>query len=375
MRVGVLHNLPRGGAPRRMAEQLRHLAAEQVEVCLGGAEPVTPDATIVPWQPLAPRLPRAARPALRYADLAGAVVAWRRAAVRMRRLRPEVIFANPCRFLQGPLALTALPMPSLYFCDEPHLPASDTDMRASRNDSTERLYAPLYEAERRLDRAATLAATALATNSRFTAARIEAIYGRPATVLPMGVPESFDASFETPRHLLSVGALLPDKGHELAVRAAALSQVRWPLVILTPRPDPEAEGRLARLAAELRVELTVRSAVSDAEVAATYRGAVALLYLAREEPFGLASIEAQRCGTPVIVSAAGGLPETIAEGITGWAVTRDPAAAAARLDELADHERRAVMGREAAKRAEPLTWRSAAAALDVLLRKVARYDP
>jgi len=373
MRVVAIHNLPRGGARRRLAEQVRHLDHALSEVCLSTAEPVTDDPVIIPYAPRAPRLPPAARPPARYTDLAELARAWRAAADAVRRARPDVVFANPCQFLNGPIGLVRLDCPSVYFCDEPHLPASDPATRASRNPATRLLYAPLQEARRRLDRAATLRATALATNSAFTAGRIAAIYGRAAAVLPMGVPDSFTPAAvpEPPRHVLSVGALLPDKGHDLVLEAVALTQARRPVTIIAPRADAAAADELERRARELGVTLRLLIGVGDDDVLAAFRGALATVYLAREEPFGLVSIEAQRCGSPVIVTAAGGLPETIQDGLTGWAVPRTPQAAAARLDELEDPARRAAMAGAAAEHAAGATWGASADALDGLLRAVA----
>jgi glycosyltransferase involved in cell wall biosynthesis len=48
-----------------------------------------------------------------------------------------------------------------------------------------------------------------------------------------------------------------------------------------------------------------------------------------EEPFGLVMIEAMACGTPVIALRRGSVPEVIDEGITGFIVEDEAAAAAA----------------------------------------------
>ena len=368
MKVAVIHNLARGGARRRLEQQLQHVRADIVEICLSQALPVTDDPIVVPDHQLAPAARRLIRPPVRYLDLATLTLAWMRVAVVLRRVRPDVIFANPCQLLQAPAALIGAAAPSLYFCDEPRATESDPRVRLSRNDSTRAAYAALYAAERLLDRAATLRATVVATNSRHTAAAITAVYGRSAAVLPMGVPESFTPTFEPPAHLLSVASLTPDKGHELVLRAAAAARSNWPVTIVAPRPHPSAERALTSLADALRVQLTIRTAISDDELIREYRRAQATLYLAREEPFGLASLEAQACGSPVVVAAEGGLPETLLNGVTGWAIPRTALAAAGCIDRLDELFLRERMARAAAEHAARSPWSRAGDALYHLLQ-------
>ena len=63
-------------------------------------------------------------------------------------------------------------------------------------------------------------------------------------------------------------------------------------------------------------------ACSDADVRQLYRGAAAML-LPGEEDFGIAPVEAQACGRPVVALGCGGALETIVDGVTGVLVT-DP---------------------------------------------------
>jgi glycosyltransferase involved in cell wall biosynthesis len=374
MRIAMVHNLPPGGARRVLLEHARHLDDELVEFCLTTASPVTDAPHRVSYEPVAPKLAPALRPALRYGDLARLLRAWRRLTQQVRdQPRFDVVLAHPCQFLQAPPALAWLAPPGVYFCHEPRRVDYEPSARSTRSARTRHVYAPLYHAERSRDRAAVRAAARIVTNSDFTARRIRDAYGRDATPLPLGVPEGFRAapSPVAPRHLLSVGALLPTKGHDLVVEAAARARRRWPVTIVAPRPDRAEERRLRALALARGVVLDVRIAITDDELRDAYRQAAATLYLAREEPYGLASLEAQSCGAPVIVAAEGGLPETIVAEVTGWAVPREPAAAAAKIDLLDDAPRRERMAERAAEHGGRLTWRASAAAMHAVLNAAA----
>ena len=77
--------------------------------------------------------------------------------------------------------------------------------------------------------------------------------------------------------------------------------------------------------------------ISDEEKSEFLSGAIALLTLIDwPEPFGLVMIEAMACGTPVITFRRGAAPEVIDDGVTGFIVGDEAAAAAAvgRLHQL-----------------------------------------
>jgi glycosyltransferase involved in cell wall biosynthesis len=74
-------------------------------------------------------------------------------------------------------------------------------------------------------------------------------------------------------------------------------------------------------------------------------GAVALLFpIAWPEPFGLVMIEAMACGTPVIASPRGSVPEVIDEGVTGT-IVRHMHEAVAAVSRVAAFDRRRVRQR------------------------------
>jgi len=352
-----------------MAEQMHRLRGEAREFCLETSTPVGSGATIIQFAPVAERLPRALRPAARYSDLQRLLGAWRRLAEAIDAGDADVVVAHPCQVLQCPPALLHLAKRTVYFCHETRRVDHEPGAAASRARLSRPLYAGLYRWQRRTDVRGVQRATRVITNSRYTAAEIKRAYARDALPIALGVSDPFcpAPTFETPRHLLSVGSLIPSKGHDLAIIANSRSSHRWPVTIVAPRPDMAEEDRLRAVAREVGVELSVKVDVSDVELRDLYREAVATMYLAVAEPLGLVSLEAQACGCPVIVSDEGGLPETVRQGITGWSVPRSPDAAAGRLTELEEPGLRARMSEAAATYGRSFVWDASVRELERLL--------
>jgi glycosyltransferase involved in cell wall biosynthesis len=106
------------------------------------------------------------------------------------------------------------------------------------------------------------------------------------------------------------------------VAIEAFNRLRLPLVVVGDGPETR---RLRRLAGPT---IRFEGRASDARVAELMQGAKALVVTAAEE-FGIAAVEAQAAGRPVIALAEGGACETVIEGGTGAFYGRsDPAALA-----------------------------------------------
>jgi alpha-maltose-1-phosphate synthase len=92
------------------------------------------------------------------------------------------------------------------------------------------------------------------------------------------------------------------------------------------------------------------------------------------EPLGIVNLEAMACGTAVVGSRVGGVPEVVADGETGLLVPPgDPAALASAINVLlADEHRAAQMGRLGRARAEAeFGWASIAAQTVALYAELA----
>ena len=121
------------------------------------------------------------------------------------------------------------------------------------------------------------------------------------------------------RTLLSVGNLVTEKGHDIVIRA--LGQLRDDARLVVIGQGPERE-RLQELARVLRLQDRVRwvEHVSQ-EVLAQYYCAADLTVLAsHREGMPNVVLESLACGTPVVASAVGGIPEVLGHDLAAGAL-------------------------------------------------------
>ena len=165
-------------------------------------------------------------------------------------------------------------------------------------------------------------------NSRYVASRIRRYYNREAAVVyPPVDTDFFHPDGRTPdRRLLIVSALVPYKRIDVAIEAARLSGV--PLCIVGEGPERE------RLEAAAGPDVEFLGRRSDAEILELYRSCAATV-LPGEEDFGIAPVEGQACGRPVVALGRGGALETVVPGRTGVLVADDsPSALAAGMTDV-----------------------------------------
>ena len=126
------------------------------------------------------------------------------------------------------------------------------------------------------------------------------------------------------------------KGHLLLLRAVARMERQDFLVVFVGPDDPESgfSKQLHALVRSTGLLARVRFAGGcDDMPAALALADVVAVPSTNEEGFGRTSIEAQAMGRPVVVTDAGGLPETVIQASTGWVVpVDDPAELAKALD-------------------------------------------
>src|SRR6266508_1257889 len=185
-------------------------------------------------------------------------------------------------------------------------------------------------------------------------------------VAPMPVDETlFTPGDERRDELLFVGRLDEQKGLDTALRALPRLRGRaaeLPLRIVGGGP---AEARLRRLADELGIagRLLWEARLPQAELAARYRRAAALLVPGRDEGLGLVAVEGQLAGAPVVAAASGGLVDVVRDGGSGrTCAAGEPAALARAVEEVVADPTGAQRLAEAARRSAVARFGTRAAA-------------
>jgi teichuronic acid biosynthesis glycosyltransferase TuaC len=128
--------------------------------------------------------------------------------------------------------------------------------------------------------------------------------------------------------LLSVGHLVAAKGHHLAIEALC-ELPRANLLVAGEGPERAALLRLAdRLGVADRVRLLGR--VEHEQLPAIYGAADVLVLASEREGWPNVLLEAMACGTPVVATAVGGIPEAVTQPAAGELIDARSAAAVAR---------------------------------------------
>ncbi|MBM3284265.1 MAG: glycosyltransferase family 4 protein [Candidatus Aminicenantes bacterium] len=148
-------------------------------------------------------------------------------------------------------------------------------------------------------------------NSANVARRIAKYYRRHADVIhPPADTDFFYPAEGSPSrdYYLIVSALVPYKRIDLAVDV--FNRNGKPLKIVGVGPD------LSRLRRKARQNVEFLGQVLAPELRSLYQQAKGLI-LPGEEDFGIAAVEAQACGTPVLAYGRGGATESVVAGQTG----------------------------------------------------------
>ena len=135
--------------------------------------------------------------------------------------------------------------------------------------------------------------------------------------------------------VLSVARLVPDKAHDVLVRAVA--EAEEPRLLLVLAGEGPERDRLAALAEELGVRLLLPGSLPWERIVEAYVAADVFALLSEREPWGVVVNEAAACGLPLVLSdRVGAAADLLGDGENGFLVPAgDPGAAAQALRRLA----------------------------------------
>jgi glycosyltransferase involved in cell wall biosynthesis len=148
-------------------------------------------------------------------------------------------------------------------------------------------------------------------NSHFVAERINRIYNRDAAVVYPPVDTNSFALANLPRKnfYVTAGRLVPYKNVDL-IAEAFKNMPDKTLYIIGDGPERAAVQKYAG-------DNVVLLGYQPKDRMVKYIQEAKAFILAAEEDFGITTVEAQSCGTPIIAYQKGGYLETVVDGVTG----------------------------------------------------------
>lgn len=318
-----------------------------------------PTVVITGWsQPLPGQLSvKLPAPQLPIRNLLGFFLRFLPNLVRLRRLVRNAVAVNPHFF--GPEILPLVVLRKLGLAPKLILSVHGADVRHAMQATgiERRLFSLIYRsADLVIACSRSLASDVISVSPR---ARVTAVLNGtspvPETSAERPIPEPY---------LISVAGFVKKKGHDVLLQAFEEVARRFPRLklVLIGGNGPERDniaGYIRDRGLQSKVEMLVD--LPQEQVWSWVKHAECFVLASREEPFGIAILEAALVRTPVVTTAVGGIPEFLTSGVHGLTCPPDQPAELARtiIETLSDKSSARARSDTFYSHARTFTWDSA----------------
>lgn len=354
MRIAVWHNLPSGGGARAMQMHIDGLLARGHSIEIWAANPTADGFLQFPPSVVCHSIPLKRNDSLSFRAQINAFFLLEEPNLKAMKSHAlqcaneinagdfDVVFLNSCFYFAAPLIAPFLHKPTVLYLGEPFRPFYEAqpnllwqapyfqEIKWFRRSYWKSFWFDLYQVRKarvqvREERKAIDAVDELLLNSVFSQESAQRVYNRMGKVCYLGIDTNLFYPADKPqnperKYIVGVGNLVFHKNASFAIRAVSLldKKERPTLVWVSNMKETKLVNNLKEEAQQLDVEFIIREMISDEELLTLLQGAAAMVYTSLLEPFGLAPLEANACGTPVVALRQGGVRETIKEGINGF---------------------------------------------------------
>ncbi len=333
LRVHVLiDSLNWGGAETLLADFAAGAPAAGIDLSVGYLQDVngSPSAMALRARGIEPQL-------IGVRKLLDAESVWR-VRRHLARVRPDVVHTHlGAADVHGTVAARSLRMPTVSTI---HLVAPETAALDHREAARERLMAAARRyGSRRVIAVSNAARDAYLDAGLDRAARVVTVHNGIAPRAPLRTRAELRAELGIPADapvVAMVSVLRAGKGHDVAIAAVDELRRRHPGLRLLVVGDGPARAEVEALARPLGDAVVLTGFRRD--VVELLAASDALLLPSRMDAFPTALLEAASVGVPCVATAVGGIPEIVADGITGLLIDAPatPGAVASAVGRLLD---------------------------------------
>lgn len=246
----------------------------------------------------------------------------------------DLIFANSCFFSYMSYIGLYSTLPTLIYLGEPYRPFFEAmpnniwqaPIFELRLKKIKRIYTDFKinysnRIKLREELKAAKQYNSILVNSLYSRESVIRAYGIDARVCYLGIDDDFFVNAENCKenYVIGIGKISYAKGVKSAIKIISIipEEIRPTLKWISNGYDDNYNQEVLVLAHQLNVNFEALINLTDDEMKKVISKAAVMLYTSILEPFGLAPLEANACGTYVVAIAEGGVRESITNGENG----------------------------------------------------------